>query len=182
MCGTTLIANDGWHHVALQRRRNDGRLWMFVDGMLEAETVGPGGDVSYPDDGVPGPYCGGPCTNSDPFLVVGAEKHDAGTAYPSFSGWVDELRLSRVLRYSASFVRPSAPFSPDADTAALYHFDEAQGDHVGDSSGAPGGPSHGVRRFGGGTPGPQWVLSDAPLVAGSPVPSAPAGFRIVYPR
>jgi hypothetical protein len=176
ICGTTSVADGDWHHIAVQRRRSDGRLWLYVDGVLQAESAGPGGDVSYPDDGVPGSYCGGPCTNSDPFVVLGAEKHDAGSAYPSFSGWIDELRVSHVLRYGGSFSRPGAPFAPDAQTAALYRFDEGAGDHVGDVSGAPGGPSHGVRRLGGAVPGPQWVVSDAPLDA---PPTRPARLRIV---
>ena len=166
ICGSSNVLDDQWHHIAVQRRRSDGWMWLFVDGVLEAEADGPDGDVSYPDDGVPGNYCGGPCTNSDPYLVIAAEKHDAGSAYPSFSGWLDEMRLSNVLRYSGDFVRPSAPFSPDANTVALYHFDEGSGDLIGDSSGAVGGPSDGVRHFGGSPAGPVWVVSDAPLNGG----------------
>ncbi|MCU0479114.1 MAG: PQQ-dependent sugar dehydrogenase [Chloroflexi bacterium] len=157
ICGTSDVLDDRWHHVAVQRRRADGRLWLFVDGVKEAEADGPDGDVSYPDDGVPGPFCGGsPCTGSDPFLVIGAEKHDAGPGYPSFGGWVDELRISTTLRYASTFTRPAGPFAPDASTAALYHFDEGGGDVVADSSGAAGGPSPGERRFGGSPAGPEW--------------------------
>jgi hypothetical protein len=155
---------DGqWHHVAVQRRLVDGQMWIFVDGKEDATGNGPDGDVSYPDDGLPGDFCGGPCDNSDPFLVIGAEKHDAGPAYPSYSGWFDELRLSTVLRYTANFTRPNLPFAPDANTAALYHFDEELSETVIDSSGAVGGPSNGTRKFGGDPAGPLRMLSDAPL-------------------
>ncbi len=147
--------------MAIQRRRADGNLWIFVDGRLEAEDLGPGGDVSYPDDGQPGDFCDGPCVNSDPFLVIGAEKHDAGPEYPSFSGWIDEVRLSTVLRYNSNFIRPAAPFQPDADTAALWHFDEGAGEMVNDA--APGGLSPGLLRVGGPHQGPKWVISDGPL-------------------
>jgi hypothetical protein len=159
LVGSTVVLDGAWHHLALQRRRSDGRLEIFVDGALDAVAggaLGPDGDVSYPDDGVPGNFCGGPCTNSDPFLVLGAEKHDAGPAFPSYSGWLDELRLSTTLRYSGGFTPPSAPFASDAATAALYHFDEGGGSAVRDSSGASGGPSDGVRRFGGSPAGPRW--------------------------
>lgn len=171
ICGTTNVLDSQWHHIVVQRQRSDGWMWLYVDGLLEAQADGPNGDISYPDDGVPGNYCGGPCTNSDPYLVIGAEKHDAGSQYPSYSGWVDEVRLSTVLRYTANFMRPSAPFTPDADTAALYHFDEGMGDAVIDSSGAVGGPSDGVRRYGGVPAGPDWV-ADSPLV-GSGNPPTP---------
>jgi len=155
ICGAADVTDGAWHHVAVQRRRSDGRMWLFVDGVLEREEDGPDGDVSYPDDGVPGDFCGGPCTNSDPFLVIAAEKHDAGPAYPSFAGFIDEVRLSRTLRYTVDFPRPVAPFSPDADTVALYHFDDP-GLVATDSSGAPGGPSHGSLEVGGNPEGPHW--------------------------
>jgi hypothetical protein len=162
VCSTSDVLDGSWHHVAAARRRSDGRMWLFVDGILEAEEDGPDGDVSYPDDGVPGDYCGGPCTGSDPFLVIAAEKHDAGPSYPSFSGLVDELRLSSALRYTASFAPPVQPFTPDAQTVGLYHFDEGTGDVAADSSGAPGGPSDGELRIGGTPEGPMWA-PDSPF-------------------
>ena len=152
VCGGTGVTDDAWHHLAVQRRRSDGRLEVWVDGALDASGDGPDGDVSYPDDGVPGDFCGGPCTGSDPFLVLAAEKHDAGSAYPSFAGWVDEVRLSGTLRYDAPFTPPDAPFVLDGDTLALYHLDEAAGDVVGDALKT----SPGERRFGGDPPGPEW--------------------------
>ncbi|MFN3874662.1 MAG: LamG domain-containing protein [Flavobacteriales bacterium] len=163
ICGGATILDGQWHHLAVQRRRSDGWLWLYVDGVLQSQADGPNGDISYPDNGVPGNYCGGPCVNSDPFIVLGAEKHDAGAAYPSFNGFLDELRISTVLRDSGpSFPVPAQPFSPDAQTAALYHFDEGGGTLVNDVSGAPGGPSNGFLNVGGSPPGPQWS-SDTPF-------------------
>jgi glucose/arabinose dehydrogenase len=148
LCGTSNVLDGQWHHVAVQRRRADGFLWLYVDGALEAQVDGPDGDVSYPDNGVPGNFCGGPCNNSDPFLVIGAEKHDAGAAFPSFDGFVDELRVSAVLRYPpASFSRPRAPFVPDSATVALYHFDEGLGATLFDAMpNATGGTDGVIRR------------------------------------
>jgi hypothetical protein len=150
VCGTTDLADGTWHHVAVTRRFSDGFMSLFVDGLLEDSTLlGPDGDVSYRDGRTPNfPW--------EPYLVIGAEKHDAGAEFPSCSGWVDELRLSTVLRYTAGFTPPDQPFTPDGDTAALYHFDEGMGNFVGDSSGAAGGPSDGERRFGGDPAGPEW--------------------------
>jgi hypothetical protein len=168
ICGNTDVLDGQWHHVAVQRRLVDGQMSIYVDGKEDATGNGPGGDVSYPDDGVPGNFCNGPCVDSDPFLVIGAEKHDAGSDYPSYSGWLDELRLSTVLRYTEDFRRPMLPFEPDAETAALYHFDEISGDTIVDSSDVDssevtGGPSHGLRSFGGDPAGPLRVTSSAPL-------------------
>lgn len=176
LCGVTPVLDGQWHHVAVQRRRSDGWLWLYVDGLLQAQADGPDGDIAYPDDGVPGNFCGGPCTNSDPYLVFGAEKHDAGPEYRSYNGHLDEVRLSNSLRYSADFTRPAQPFVPDAATVALYHFDEGAGDMIGDTSGAAGGPSHGVRRFGGSPAGPLWVVDSPfppPMATPTPTDSSP---------
>lgn len=179
ICGATNVLDNAWHHVAVQRRLSDGQMWLFVDGRLEAQAAGPGGDISYPDNASPGNFCGPggsgngsqPCTN-DPFLVIGAEKHDAGAQYPSYSGFIDEVRLSGVLRYptSSGFAPPTQPFATDASTLALYHFDEGQGNTIVDSSGAPRGPSNGVRNFGGSPAGPEWA-TDTPFASPPPAPS-----------
>jgi hypothetical protein len=157
-CGTATVVDDGWHHVALVREASTGRMAIYVDGELDVEAVtGVTGDFSYPD----GYVTSNP--DSDPYLVVGAEKHDLDPQqFPPFSGYVDELRLSETVRYTGdSYVVPGR-FTPDEWTAALYHFDEGSGDVIGDGSGADGGPSDGVRRFGGSPAGPEWVPSSAP--------------------
>lgn len=168
LCGGPDLRDGSWHHVAVQRRRSDGYLWLYVDGQLRAEGSGPSGDVSYPNDGVPGNHCGSsrnqPCTNSDPFIVLAAEKHDYDSrSFPAFRGWIDELRISRTLRYSGNFSVPAQAFQNDSNTAALYHFDEGSGNDVIDSI---GNLSPGVRRYGGNPAGPIWS-SDTPFAAAS---------------
>jgi glucose/arabinose dehydrogenase len=161
ICGARPVLDDSWHHVAAERRRADGRMWIWVDGILDAAADGPGGDVSYPDDAAAG-------AASDPDLVFGGGKH-GGTL--SYGGYLDEIRISTVLRYTSSFTRPRQPFAPDGDTAALYRLDEGVGNVVGDVSRSAGGSSDGERVFGGSTAGPQWALSvAAPLGGGSGAP------------
>jgi hypothetical protein len=168
LCGTANVLDGAWHHVAVGRRFADGRMWIWVDGGLDATgpaSGGPAGDLSYPAAAVPGLHCspdggGGTssCQNSDPYLVFGAEKH--GYSGINYSGWLDEVRLSNVLRYTAPFARPSQAFTPDAQTAALYHFDEGMGAQLLDAS---GGGSHGQIFFGGeAPPGPEWSSDDQP--------------------
>jgi hypothetical protein len=153
ICGSTNVLDGAWHHVAVTRRASDGRLQLYVDGRLDAEaaTSGATGDISYR-------VGRGSSYPDDPFLVLAAEKHDAGSGFPSFNGYLDELRLSTTLRYDGAFDRPAGPFTPDADTAALYHFDEAGGTTLGDAVGT----SPGQLNVGGDDNGPQWV-ADAPF-------------------
>lgn len=148
LCGSRTVADNQWHHVAVTRRTN-GDMAIFVDGQPDGATRGAAGDASYRN---------GRATtwNWDPYIVLGAEKHDAGAEYPSFSGWLDELRISNTVRYEGAFTPPSTPFAPDANTMALYHFDEGAGVIANDSANAPGGPSHGQLRVGGNPSGPVW--------------------------
>jgi hypothetical protein len=107
------VLDDRWHHVAAQRRGRTLEIW--VDGVRRATAEGPAGSVRYPTTGVvPRP--------ADPFLVLGAEKHDAGPSFPSFAGRIDELRLSDVARYHAAFTPRRRAFTPDDRTVLLFHF------------------------------------------------------------
>jgi hypothetical protein len=163
VCGATSVADGDWHHIAVTRRFSDGLLSIYVDGALDGQADGPDGDMRY-RDGRTTSY------SDDPFLVLGAEKHDLGVGYPSFSGLLTELRLSTTLRYTAGFTPPSGRFTPDTDTAALYHFSEGVGNVIGDSSGASGGPSQGVRKYGGVINGPEWS-DDTPWYVPPPTPT-----------
>lgn len=171
ICGSAGVLDGLWHHIVVQRRRSDGHLWLYVDGVLQDDVDGPDGDISYPDDGVPcASCCGGPCTNSDPFIVLGAEKHDAGAAYPSYNGFLDELRFSDSLRYSTDFTPANAPFVVDGNTAALYHFDEGPaGACTGAIIDSAGGASPGQCQYGGTAPSGPEYSTDTPF---NPAPPA----------
>ncbi len=165
LCSLSSVLDGAWHHVAAQRRRSDGFLWLFVDGNLEAQAPGPGGDISYPD-------AAAPANAHDPYVVLGAEKFDTGLAY---SGWLDELRISTKLRYTANFPRPRAPFVVDRFTAALYHFDDGSGATLHDVAGAIGGPSNGLIKRGGAANGPAW-MPESPFNVGGLVNNGTIAF------
>ncbi|MCU0656900.1 MAG: LamG domain-containing protein [Polyangiaceae bacterium] len=152
ICSSIVVADDSWHHVAAVREA--GLLRLFVDGKAAGQGGGPVGDVSYdPQGSAP------PVLPNERYLVLGAEKHDAGAEYPSYSGFLDELRISTGARYTGAFAAPTGPFVPDASTVGLYHFDEGAGLVAKDSSGAPGGPSDGELFVGGSPQGPLWAQS-----------------------
>jgi len=78
-----------------------------------------------------------------------------GTHYPFF-GIIDEVRISKSVRYAKDFKVPDRQFEPDADTVALYHLDEGKGKVTKDAS----GNKNDAKLIG----KPEWVKSDAPFV------------------
>lgn len=138
------VLDGRWHHVAVQRALS-GRMEVWIDGVRRASAMGPPGDISYPD-GFP------TARETDPYLVIGAEKHDVGPAYPSFAGLIDEVRISNVLRYTTNGTPPPAPFTPDSNTVGLYGFNEGGSPPPGgtstvhDAATVPGAPTNGVLR------------------------------------
>jgi len=77
-----------------------------------------------------------------------------GTHYPFF-GIIDEVRISKTVRYTKDFKVPNRQFEVDKDTAALYHLDEGKGKTTKDAS----GNKNDAELIG----GPEWVKSDAPF-------------------
>jgi hypothetical protein len=84
---------------------------MFIDGKPEKPI-----ELKLPLSGV----------NKNPF-TLGGNNEDCDFE-------IGEIRFSKVARYTKEFT-PSKRFEPDADTLALYHFDEGTGDILKDSSG-----------------------------------------------
>ena len=167
LCGSTDIRDDQWHHVALQRRRSDGRLWIWLDGSLEAEQTGPGGDVSYPDDGVPMDRL-----RAKPVGVLRLQRsvhcnwrgkarcRRAAQRLPAMlMSFVYPLRCvtRRRLRLLPRRSRQTTTRRPS--TISM----KAGGTFIGDSSFS--GQSPGERRVGGSPQGPEWV-SDTPFAGG----------------
>jgi len=163
LVGNTVVTTNTWRHIAVTRS-NNGPMRIFVDGALDASRDdGPVGRIDYRlNRGTNWP-------NSDPYLVLAAEKHDyPGSRY--YAGLLDDLRISNSVRYSGPFTRPNAPHPADASTVALYRFDEGAGTTIGDSSGAAGGPSNGALNPRAGGPAQHWS-SDTPF-SGSPPPTS----------
>jgi hypothetical protein len=167
VCGLIDVTDGRWHHVAATRRAADGQLRIYVDGTESAQGSGPTGDASYRDGRPPN------LSALDPIVQIGGSKQDDGQAPPGFAGWIDELRVSNRVRYTAPFDRPMSPWVADADTVALYHFDEGPAgpctSTVLDNSGHA---THGQCRQGGaGAPTPVYV-SDTPFAAAPARPTA----------
>jgi concanavalin A-like lectin/glucanase superfamily protein/calcineurin-like phosphoesterase family protein len=98
------LPTDRWAHVAWSW---DGRMSrLYIDGTLAQELEA----------------AGKPRWNRLP-LFVGADTNRHGEPEARFTGSIDEVRVSRVARYTADFT-PERRFEPDEDTLLLLHFDE----------------------------------------------------------
>lgn len=133
--GSEMVLTGEWRHVAVVREAVTGVKRIYVDGVLDVASA-PGrsrADLSYPDSGDASPV-----TPWGPYLVIGAEKHDAGAAYPSFRGDVDEVRVwNRALtgaEVAAWFDRVLPPGT--TGLVGSYRFEESAGTVVEESSGA----------------------------------------------
>jgi hypothetical protein len=107
VCGTMAckwpgFLSLGWHHVALIYDRDTGNVGTYYDGKRYSNR-----------------YCPN-VVSSDESLRVG----------PTLRGLVDEIRISDIVRYSGGFAPSASPFTCDARTRALWHFDEFEGTTV----------------------------------------------------
>lgn len=118
---TTQINDNAWHHIAAVNNGTDIKL--YADGMLQG-SISSGLGLS---------------TNAAP-LAIGSSSLDfsfsgnLGTCNFFHAGLIDEVRFSSSVRYTANFTVPSAAFTSDANTVALYHFDGCVGGLVPDAS------------------------------------------------
>jgi hypothetical protein len=111
----------GWHHVAAvfdnEYTASEDLMVLYLDG--SRVTIGGGFDL------IPGTI------NSSSALNIGSAPINP------LVGWMEEIRLSDIVRYSGvSYTVPTSPFVPDANTRALWHFNEVAGSTAfADSSG-----------------------------------------------
>jgi hypothetical protein len=152
--GNSTVADGTWKHIAVTRNSTSGEIAIFVNGELDKSAIsGVTGDISYRN---------GRDTDwqNDPYIVLGAEKHDYdNNFYPSYNGYLDELRISNIVRYNDAYT-PQIVFTDDEYTVALYHFDEGDGNVLNDFAQLFGNNSDGIIMYGGSPFGPVWELND----------------------
>lgn len=103
----------GWHHAAAVFDNQPGSGSDVGAIYLDGTRIGLGTGLSF------NPGIG----NSASALYIGAY-----LGVNPFHGWIDEARLSDVVSYSgASYTVPTGAFVSDANTRALWHFDETAG-------------------------------------------------------
>ena len=102
---TTALSTGSWYHVMMSRDlSNQNRL--FINGTLETTTTATGST-----------------SNTDNLTIGGY----TGTPVYSIRGYLDEVRVSSVARYTSSFSVPTQSYNSDISTTILVHADGADG-------------------------------------------------------
>lgn len=109
-------------HIALVRRGQDARL--YVDGRGEGAPVG---WSAIPN--TPAPQNAGFELEISQWRL-GA---DTGGLFNTFTGAIDEVRISKIARYEKNFT-PASRFELDEHTLGLYRIDQGEGDELKDAS------------------------------------------------
>jgi hypothetical protein len=99
-----------WAHVAMSRDYANETLALFYNGHeISNSSAVSGANLTF-------------TTN----VEIG--RNSFGTKTNDFDGYIDEIRVSTKVRYSANFTPPTKRFRPDEDTVFLVHFDGKQDD------------------------------------------------------
>ena len=117
------LTQNVYHHIAVTYSKAASLVTLYIDGI----NVG-SGTVKIDADSI----------------YHGADMHDSSANYiglssfagdPQLDGDIDEFRISDMVRYTGDYIPSLLPFVTDANTVALYHFDDGAGQMAADSSG-----------------------------------------------
>ena len=109
------IAPGHWHYLAGVFDGSEVRV--YLDGELVARRAGKGKRTP----------------NALP-LCIGADTDRRGQPTSSLPGWIDEVRVSNVARYTGDSYTPAPRFVPDASTVLLLHLNRMVGPLLPDHS------------------------------------------------
>jgi hypothetical protein len=114
--GTSDIGDNAWHHCAIVR--DNGTIRIFVDGTQETTSSDKGNFID----------------------IEGTLEFGTYSGSKGFNGYLDEIRISNIARYTSNFTPTTSIFSDDNNTRLLIHSDSTDGNtSFTDSSGVAGG-------------------------------------------
>jgi hypothetical protein len=97
--GTTTLSASAWNHIAMVRDAGANSLTLYVNGVANGTTAATGSVI-----------------NTDP-VSIGSDGSQG------FLGWIDELRISSIVRYPSAFTPSTTGLSSDPATVLMLHFD-----------------------------------------------------------
>jgi hypothetical protein len=107
--GSSTLATGVWQHHAFVR--NGNTLTAYLDGVSQGTHDMTGRTIDITGFNNSG-------ANSVPVTIGGMS-----TGSGSFNGYLDEVRISNIARYTAAFTPSTTPFQSDANTVLLLHMD-----------------------------------------------------------
>jgi hypothetical protein len=114
------LTQNAWHHMAVVYTFSSTTATLYIDGVADGTNT----NVTIV------PFAFSTATVND---YLGKSQF---VGDPYFNGIIDELRISDNARYTATFTPQQTNFSTlDANTYALFHFDEGLGQNVNDTTG-----------------------------------------------
>lgn len=106
-----------WHHLAATYDYSSDHFEFYYDGI--------DGTLAYTSYNF----------STSGLLYIGRVDYDTWL-YNHFNGYMDELRISNVIRYNGSFTPDTSEFLPDSYTTGLWHFNNVNyGNSIQDYSG-----------------------------------------------
>lgn len=107
--GTTdLPATGTWAHVAIVRNSNTTKI--YIDGVEKATSATGADTTNYAYGGT---------------FRIGFDA--SGVADTGIDGYIDELRISSIARYTTAFTPSSSAFTNDSNTILLLHMNGTNG-------------------------------------------------------
>lgn len=104
---STALSNNTWYRWAAVR--SGGVTTLYIEGVSQGTWT----DTTNFSGGV---------------LGIGMSAGNPGTY--NFCGWMDQIRVSKIARYTSNFTPSTIAFVTDADTAHLFTFDDGHGGQV----------------------------------------------------
>jgi len=127
------ILLENWYHIEVDVDLSIPYMELFLNGISQQKDITAEGTYS----------------NFNTSCSLGINLNLISPSY-AFTGIIDEVRVSDIIRHTANFTPPTRKYSPDANTMGLWHFDEGTGTIAYDVSGNGNNATLS-------TPAPTWV-------------------------
>jgi hypothetical protein len=104
--GSTTLSSAVWYHIAVVR--DSTNLKVYLNGTQEIAITAPNVSGSRQ-------------------LRMGGGRDGGSFPNTDLNGWMDEIRVSKIARYTSGFTAPTTVFTNDSNTLLLIHADGTNG-------------------------------------------------------